>query len=292
MILSPRFSGKIHGDRMSRYDEKHWKGLQMTHEEMLYYKYMYHDVQIHNLNEFVNELKKKRPDLIPCVRLVNAHKRHLYPYIIIFNPNTIIEYAWLIRYEVDEFNMSYLKVDGAKNAATVSYQSAGYVQWTAADAVDTFLHNLQMHPLDVSQQALPSSKKVMHSQLLPLLLPIPDAGALTLYQKKHPPASDGLPSSQKRLQLPASDSVKLEESLSSLERRLQTVTDWIQKRKTDKIVDINNGSFETILDRLDDYMKRIEHLEHITGSDDQVHGMSYDPFSMMVKKAPSSSART
>ncbi len=245
----------------------------MTHEEMLYFKYMYHDVQIHNLNEFFNELKKKRPNLIPCVRLVDAHKRHLTPYILIFNPNAIIKYAWLIKFEVDEFNMSYLKVEGVKNAVKASYLSTGYVQWTAADAVDTFLHNLQMHPLDVSQQALPSSEK-------PLLLPAPDAGVLTLYQKQ--PASDGLLSSQKRL--PASDSVELKENLNSLERKLKTVTDWIQKRKTDGIVDINNGAYQALFDRLSYYDKRIEHLEHITGSDDQLHGMSYDPFSAMVKQ--------
>ena len=299
MILKPEFGGKIRGHSLAKYDPKFWKGLQLTTEEMLYVKYMYHDLQMHNLTDFVQELKKKRPALIPFVHLCDTEKRHLTPYILIFDPNVIIANVWLIRYEVDEFNMSYLSVNGSGRSVKTKYQSAGHVRWTAAEAVDNFLFNLKMYPLNSSQQALPTSKKPLllppPTNALPApdnvpalssqkrILPAPPAGAL--------PAPDAVPvSSQKRL--PAPDGGQFEKSLSAFERKLRTVTDWIEKRKTDKIVDIDSENFKLLVNQLDDYMKRIQRLEQITGSGDQLHGMSYDPFSMMVKKAPSSSART
>ena len=66
----------------------------------------------------------------------------------------------------------------------------------------------------------------------------------------------------------------LEEKLNAVEQNLITINEWLEKRKKDKIVDMNDGAFETILDRLESLEKssrrqrKVDFVDHDTDYDE------------------------
>ena len=146
MILKPEFGKKIHGHNMAKYRIESWKGLKLTHEEILYVKYMYHDTQLRHLHEFIAKLREQNAGLIDFIHLFDADTKHLTPYILMYNPKGF-EYCWLITFEVDRFNLSYLRVTGSGGNKKTTYWSTGWDRFTAPDAVKLFLSDLVQHPL-------------------------------------------------------------------------------------------------------------------------------------------------
>jgi hypothetical protein len=160
--IAPFGIKKSHGDDFRRYHKNQWKGLKLTTEEMVFVKYMYHDRQKVNLDEFIavysryltnDAYKAKMPDW--NVHMIDE-ANHLKPYILIYS--NALEYFWLVtynmgtEYDVGEFSLSYHK----REEKSTRVWSAGYVAFTADDAVKLFIRMFQSHGKNLTE---PSAKK-------------------------------------------------------------------------------------------------------------------------------------
>ena len=110
-----------------------WKGLKLTIEEMLYIKYMYHDIQEGKLHEFMASFQKHMNEVAEWTPAFVDEKRHLTPYIMIHKKE--LTHFWLVTYNLNMFNLSFHKVESGKHPVI----TGGNVALTADEAVQFFL---------------------------------------------------------------------------------------------------------------------------------------------------------
>ena len=147
----------IHRNKdLDYYHKSNWKGLKMTKEEILYFKFKYHDMCRHHLDAFMRVLKTgKYPSLyrdpdkvtvdkphLPYFELVDE-ENYLTPYILCYNKDNL-KFFWLITYNVNMFNLSYH--EGLKKSSREI--SPGHVAPDAEEAVKFLKKNIRFYTLD------------------------------------------------------------------------------------------------------------------------------------------------